>query len=86
MRLILFDLPDDQRINFYPLALSRPIFELRCGMTSLGEKLVAKTGGPRRGLLRAALPGRGLPDEDQPAGQRPRARSRATICCWSTAG
>jgi UDP-N-acetylglucosamine diphosphorylase / glucose-1-phosphate thymidylyltransferase / UDP-N-acetylgalactosamine diphosphorylase / glucosamine-1-phosphate N-acetyltransferase / galactosamine-1-phosphate N-acetyltransferase len=42
MRLILFDCPTPKRINFYPLALSRPIFELRCGMTSLGEKLVAK--------------------------------------------
>ena len=33
---------DPKRLNFYPLALSRPIFELRCGMTSLGDKLVAK--------------------------------------------
>jgi len=33
-----------KRINFYPLALSRPIFELRCGMTSLGDKLVARAG------------------------------------------
>jgi UDP-N-acetylglucosamine diphosphorylase/glucosamine-1-phosphate N-acetyltransferase len=32
------------RQNFYPLALSRPIWELRCGMTTLGEKLVAKVG------------------------------------------
>jgi UDP-N-acetylglucosamine diphosphorylase/glucosamine-1-phosphate N-acetyltransferase len=32
-----------ERKNFYPLALSRPIWELRCGMTSLGEKLVART-------------------------------------------
>ena len=44
MRLILLDCPGPRRINFYPLALSRPIFELRCGMTSLGDKLVAKTG------------------------------------------
>jgi UDP-N-acetylglucosamine diphosphorylase/glucosamine-1-phosphate N-acetyltransferase len=42
MRLIVFDRPTDKRINFYPLALSRPIFELRCGMTSLLEKLIAK--------------------------------------------
>lgn len=42
MRLILFDLPTENRRNFYPLALGRPIWELRCGMTSLGEKLVAK--------------------------------------------
>ncbi len=39
MRLILVDHPTPQRRNFYPLALSRPIWELRCGMTSLGEKL-----------------------------------------------
>ena len=44
MRLILLDLPTEKRINFYPLALSRPVWELRCGMTSLGEKLVAKAG------------------------------------------
>jgi UDP-N-acetylglucosamine diphosphorylase/glucosamine-1-phosphate N-acetyltransferase len=44
MRLILVDLPSEKRTNFYPLALCRPIWELRCGMTSLGEKLVAKTG------------------------------------------
>jgi UDP-N-acetylglucosamine diphosphorylase/glucosamine-1-phosphate N-acetyltransferase len=40
MRLILIDRPTPQRRNFYPLALSRPIWELRCGMTSLGEKLI----------------------------------------------
>jgi UDP-N-acetylglucosamine diphosphorylase/glucosamine-1-phosphate N-acetyltransferase len=39
MRLVLVDRPTPQRRNFYPLALSRPIWELRCGMTSLGEKL-----------------------------------------------
>jgi UDP-N-acetylglucosamine diphosphorylase / glucose-1-phosphate thymidylyltransferase / UDP-N-acetylgalactosamine diphosphorylase / glucosamine-1-phosphate N-acetyltransferase / galactosamine-1-phosphate N-acetyltransferase len=39
MRLILLDRPTPQRRNFYPLALSRPIWELRCGMTSLCEKL-----------------------------------------------
>jgi UDP-N-acetylglucosamine diphosphorylase / glucose-1-phosphate thymidylyltransferase / UDP-N-acetylgalactosamine diphosphorylase / glucosamine-1-phosphate N-acetyltransferase / galactosamine-1-phosphate N-acetyltransferase len=44
MRLILLDLPSEKRINFSPLALCRPIWELRCGMTSLGEKLVAKIG------------------------------------------
>ncbi|MGA2259122.1 MAG: putative sugar nucleotidyl transferase [Thermoguttaceae bacterium] len=40
MRLILIDRPTPRRRNFYPLALPRPIWELRCGMTSLGEKLV----------------------------------------------
>ncbi len=44
MRLILVDLPTARRRNFYPLALSRPIWELRCGMTTLAEKLIAKTG------------------------------------------
>ncbi len=42
MRLILFDLPGPDRVRFYPLALSRPIWELRCGITNLAEKLVAK--------------------------------------------
>jgi len=44
MRLILLDCPTPARQNFYPLALSRPIWELRCGMTTLGEKLIAKLG------------------------------------------
>ena len=42
MRLILIDRLTPKRRNFYPLALSRPIWELRCGMTSLGAKLVAQ--------------------------------------------
>ena len=44
MRLILFDRLTEKRMNFDPLALGRPIFELRCGITSLAEKLVAKLG------------------------------------------
>ena len=44
MRLILFDLAGESRRSFYPLALSRPIWDLRCGMTTLGEKLLAKLG------------------------------------------
>ena len=44
MRLILFDPPGEARRRFYPVALSRPIWELRCGITSLGEKLVAAAG------------------------------------------
>ena len=44
MRLILLDCHTPSRQNFYPLALSRPIWELRCGMTTLGQKLVAKVG------------------------------------------
>lgn len=44
MRLILVDTPGEQRQNFHPLTLNRPLWELRCGMTSLGEKLQAKVG------------------------------------------
>ncbi len=44
MRLILVDLLSQKRVHFHPVALSRPIWELRCGMTSLAEKLIAKTG------------------------------------------
>lgn len=42
MRLILFDLETDKRRNFYPISLSRPVWELRSGITSLGEKLINK--------------------------------------------
>ncbi len=42
MRLILLDLDLPSRRNFYPIALSRPIFDMRTGMTSLGEKLIAR--------------------------------------------
>lgn len=44
MRLILVDSPEEVRGHFYPLALSRPLWELRCGFSSLGEKLAAKVG------------------------------------------
>ena len=44
MRLILFDGPPELRARFKPLSLSRPIWELRCGMTTLAEKLIAKIG------------------------------------------
>jgi UDP-N-acetylglucosamine diphosphorylase/glucosamine-1-phosphate N-acetyltransferase len=44
MRLILLDSSEEVRGNFYPLALSRPLWELRCGFTSLAEKLIAKVG------------------------------------------
>lgn len=44
MRLVLFDPANEKRIHFDPLALCRPIWELRCGMSSLGEKLIAKVG------------------------------------------
>ena len=44
MRLILLDRLTPKRFHFYPLALGRPIWELRCGMTTLAEKLVAVCG------------------------------------------
>jgi len=44
MRLILIDRDENIRKNFYPLVLSRPIWELRVGMRSLGERLVEKAG------------------------------------------
>ena len=44
MRLLLCDCARDDRTGFYPAALSRPLWELRCGMTSLGAKIVAATG------------------------------------------
>jgi UDP-N-acetylglucosamine diphosphorylase / glucose-1-phosphate thymidylyltransferase / UDP-N-acetylgalactosamine diphosphorylase / glucosamine-1-phosphate N-acetyltransferase / galactosamine-1-phosphate N-acetyltransferase len=43
MRLILFDGPDDVRAKFYPLSLCRPVWDLRCGITSQAEKLVSTT-------------------------------------------
>lgn len=42
MRLILVDLPGPKRYHFEPLVFCRPIWELRCGMTSLGEKLIER--------------------------------------------
>jgi UDP-N-acetylglucosamine diphosphorylase/glucosamine-1-phosphate N-acetyltransferase len=42
MRLILIDNLPDVRFNFYPLVLGRPLWELRCGMSSLADKLIAK--------------------------------------------
>ncbi|MDY7009190.1 MAG: putative sugar nucleotidyl transferase [Planctomycetota bacterium] len=44
MRLILFEGPSARRANFHPLSLSRPIWELRCGINTLIEKLIAKIG------------------------------------------
>lgn len=44
MRLILFDADHPNRRDFYPLALSRPIFEMRCGFGTLADKLIRRTG------------------------------------------
>ena len=46
MRLILFDGSPEKRANFRPLSWSRPIWELRYGMSSLVEKLSARLGSP----------------------------------------
>jgi len=43
MRILLVDRCEQARRNFYPLSLSRPIWELRCGFGSLAEKLLEKT-------------------------------------------
>lgn len=44
MRVILYDSLQDKRSSFYPLSLSRPIWELRCGMSSLAEKILSALG------------------------------------------
>ena len=44
MRLVLLDIDAERRRNFDPLCLSRPIWELRCGITNLARKLIARTG------------------------------------------
>ena len=43
MQLVIIDRATEDRRHFYPLALSRPLWELRIGFTSLAEKLHAKT-------------------------------------------
>lgn len=42
MRLIVVDRATEERRHFWPVALSRPVWELRCGFTSLGDKLQRK--------------------------------------------
>jgi UDP-N-acetylglucosamine diphosphorylase/glucosamine-1-phosphate N-acetyltransferase len=42
MRLILVDILSNVSYNFLPLSLGRPLWELRCGISSLAEKLIAK--------------------------------------------
>jgi len=43
LKLILLDIDAEARRNFDPVGLSRPLFELRCGITNLAEKLIART-------------------------------------------
>ena len=53
MRVCLFE---DRADQLEPLALTRPIFELRCGLTTLGEKLLRYFGVSNGGaLLRPVL-------------------------------
>jgi UDP-N-acetylglucosamine diphosphorylase/glucosamine-1-phosphate N-acetyltransferase len=42
MRLILVDSLFEARSNFFPLALGRPLWELRVGTSSLADKLISK--------------------------------------------
>ncbi len=42
MKLVIFE--DDRSASFYPLALSRPVFELRCGMDDLAAKIARWAG------------------------------------------
>ena len=51
MRLVLFDRQTESRINFYPVALCRPIWELRWGMTTLGDKLIVNPGAEDASLV-----------------------------------
>ena len=44
VRLILLDRSREVRSRFHPLTLSRPIWDLRTGITSLAEKLIARIG------------------------------------------
>jgi UDP-N-acetylglucosamine diphosphorylase/glucosamine-1-phosphate N-acetyltransferase len=43
LKLILLDIDTTARRNFDPIGLSRPLFELRCGITNLAEKLITRT-------------------------------------------
>jgi len=43
LKLILLDIDASGRRNFDPVGLSRPLFELRCGITNLAEKLIIAT-------------------------------------------
>ena len=45
MRIAIFE--DQTYSNFFPLALTRPIFELRCGQTALSEKIMRAHSGAK---------------------------------------
>jgi UDP-N-acetylglucosamine diphosphorylase / glucose-1-phosphate thymidylyltransferase / UDP-N-acetylgalactosamine diphosphorylase / glucosamine-1-phosphate N-acetyltransferase / galactosamine-1-phosphate N-acetyltransferase len=48
MRICIFEDRPDQ---FEPLTLTRPVFEMRCGMTTLAHKQARALGGPVGGVL-----------------------------------
>jgi UDP-N-acetylglucosamine diphosphorylase/glucosamine-1-phosphate N-acetyltransferase len=48
MRLCLFE---DRAEQLEPLAWTRPVFDLRCGMVTLGQKLLRHVGEPDWGVL-----------------------------------
>ena len=54
MKLILLDIDASALRNFDPVGLSRPLFELRTGITNLAEKLIAKTKPEVKGLILVA--------------------------------
>ncbi len=44
MRLVFVDICPESRSRFYPLVLSRPVWQLRCGISTLGEKIRTRLG------------------------------------------
>jgi len=42
MKLVMFE--DDRVVYLEPLSSTRPVFDLRCGHSSLGDKIIAATG------------------------------------------
>jgi UDP-N-acetylglucosamine diphosphorylase/glucosamine-1-phosphate N-acetyltransferase len=69
MQLCLFE---DRAENFDPLTLTRPVFDLYCGMTTLADKLCRSFAGPVGMIVRPSLaawcrerwPGRPVNDAD----------------------
>ena len=84
MRVILFDCLSEKRVGFHPLSLSRPIFELRCGIGSLGEKLLAASGRRGGGVFCAGLHGRRLSGGHPPTGEQSGHAPGRRTWSWST--
>ena len=72
MRLILFDCLTPQADQLLPAGPEPADLRAALRHDLAGREAGRQAGRERRGLLRAALHGRRLPGEDQPAGQRPR--------------